>query len=925
MNVDKAQEIFKNLPALAKDAASWLEDNAKTLGIEKEESELSVSCLRLANRSASALSVLGRRTTIGVFGASQAGKSYLVNTLSSGGNELCCNWGGEHIEFMTHINPSGGDKEATGAVTRFTHDFISTPQGFPVCIRILKTCEVAMILCNSFFNDFVISNETLQKLDARFEAETLQAFFDEIENDHSLQIDGAECGLNISPQDVILMADYVREHAKGVLGTFDAASPFWTKMRKLAPHLNASGLSKLFSLLWGSMEVLSALFEKLASELFKLHGAATVYTGIDAFVQKNADGKLMQYQNGTLLSIITLTLLFSDTRRINTAFYEKGALKTCEVGFAALAAALLELQFPLDQNSRLGNFDVLDFPGARARRSDSCEDFLKKGLNEETRDAASEFLRRGKVAYLFDRYSKDREVDVLLFCINSASQQEVSSLVTILNDWIAMNVGATAQERQISCDIPLIGVLTRFDQALEKDFEIMDKGQHSMGQNVMAAALEHFRNCNWLNEWSQGQPHKRFFLVRRPGLCSLYDRQGEHELSFKAEFEKKLAEFKQAFASDPNTAHLHTDATAALNEVLTPDDGGAGAILDLIEKEFSNYKKSRERICDEILKLTAREFSLLSVYQSGSGSKAAARAKERGLKLCRDFLQCDDMCSLFAKVRAYLEPDENEFESLYLNSFSYGRNAARYASECISYVEQKLHSLNQGGLFASLSSKLNKTWEQESFTRIKAATETEALRQSCSFFKNDEEGEPFLKAGDPRIEKRFAAMLGTYAEEIVKSVQGADLESSLRTALEENEQAIDNPSVLAAVQSRVARQKICEFLLFLGFDTKDKTCDLPRSFIDQSLKDHYPLFSCHTPCTKEPINSHEFVETLPNLDDEYRKNCGYLLLLEHLTALLNLMVTVNLNVQGRYKLNALQSDELERLTGGFEQALKQGA
>ncbi|HAH70287.1 MAG TPA: hypothetical protein DCL74_00595, partial [Succinivibrionaceae bacterium] len=185
MNVDNAQEQFRNLPALAKDAASWLEENAKVLGIEKEEPELSASCLRLVNRSASALAVLGRRTTIGVFGASQAGKSYLVNTLSSGGMELCCNWGGEHIEFMTHINPSGGDKEATGAVTRFTHDVINTPKDFPVCLRILKTCEVAMILCNSFFNDFVIANETLQQLDERFKDENLQAFFDEIAKDHS--------------------------------------------------------------------------------------------------------------------------------------------------------------------------------------------------------------------------------------------------------------------------------------------------------------------------------------------------------------------------------------------------------------------------------------------------------------------------------------------------------------------------------------------------------------------------------------------------------------------------------------------------------------------------------------------------------------------------------------------------------------------
>jgi hypothetical protein len=58
--------------------------------------------------------------TIGFFGLSQAGKSYLISALAAGENgKLGTVLGGHQLNFLTHINPVGG-KEATGLVTRFS-------------------------------------------------------------------------------------------------------------------------------------------------------------------------------------------------------------------------------------------------------------------------------------------------------------------------------------------------------------------------------------------------------------------------------------------------------------------------------------------------------------------------------------------------------------------------------------------------------------------------------------------------------------------------------------------------------------------------------------------------------------------------------------------------------------------------------------
>jgi hypothetical protein len=72
---------------------------------------------RLAARKLKGSSV--RAPCVGVFGPSQAGKSYLVSALSKGSqSSLKVKLGSEYVDFLQKINPGGG-RESTGVVTRF--------------------------------------------------------------------------------------------------------------------------------------------------------------------------------------------------------------------------------------------------------------------------------------------------------------------------------------------------------------------------------------------------------------------------------------------------------------------------------------------------------------------------------------------------------------------------------------------------------------------------------------------------------------------------------------------------------------------------------------------------------------------------------------------------------------------------------------
>ena len=109
MNNIKSQD-YASIMAKALGASEWIEINSRDPGAggkalteisDKAQSRL----LALANSARAASYVSAHPTAIGVFGASQVGKSFLVNTLAAGGEHITTNWGGVDILFR-HCNTS---------------------------------------------------------------------------------------------------------------------------------------------------------------------------------------------------------------------------------------------------------------------------------------------------------------------------------------------------------------------------------------------------------------------------------------------------------------------------------------------------------------------------------------------------------------------------------------------------------------------------------------------------------------------------------------------------------------------------------------------------------------------------------------------------------------------------------------------------
>ena len=223
-------------------AIAWVETNrGKSPRLDQESAALTLHLRRARNRVRALARNDDRPLAVGFFGLSQAGKSYLISALAvNPAGRLDIAVGTERLNFLTHINPPGGGKEATGLVTRLTRRPVSSPAGFPVRLHLLSAAELVKILGNAFFNDF-------DRERAPFEVDGTKV---------REQLAGLEQRRRTQPilgmdaDDVIDIQDYFEQRFPH--STYPLKADFWPSAASLAAYLETDDRAELFSLLWAA-------------------------------------------------------------------------------------------------------------------------------------------------------------------------------------------------------------------------------------------------------------------------------------------------------------------------------------------------------------------------------------------------------------------------------------------------------------------------------------------------------------------------------------------------------------------------------------------------------------------------------------------------------------------------------------------------
>ncbi|HEY0181287.1 MAG TPA: virulence factor SrfC family protein, partial [Rhodopila sp.] len=543
-------------------AAQWVEQHGAAL---RQDGEALARELRRHGRRALRLHQAARRPMcVAVFGASQAGKSYLVSRLAvAPGGRLAGRFGDATFDFLMDINPPGG-QEATGLVTRFTTHPPAAPISTPVTLRLLSQLDLVKILANTYLEDFDIEivPPDAVALERLFATATAAA--------RPAPVDAFTTG------DVEDLGEYFERHFRHhtLLAQLNSVG-YWPRVAELAPRLTVADRAALFAPLWGGTPRFTALFRQLADALATLGFSEIAYCGTDALVPRET-------------SIIDVRQLFGigDEKAVSVSVVTPSGGRAV-LDRAVLAALVAELTFPLAEQPWpfFDTTDLLDFPGARTRETITDIDrFLA-----QPEKLGRAFLR-GKVAYLFQRYNAEQEITGMLLCVGP-SNQEVQTLPRMVQDWIQLTLGDTPAKREAQRN-SLFLVLTKFDAEFEdKAGEEPSTGQRWTAR-LQASLLDFFGKAyDWPTEWLPGRPFDNLFWLRNPAISfgAVFDYGPPlapgvpaPEIGVAPRASAAVAVKRSAYLANSLVRRHIAEPEAAWDCALTPNDGGitrlAGAL-----------------------------------------------------------------------------------------------------------------------------------------------------------------------------------------------------------------------------------------------------------------------------------------------------------------------------------------------------------
>ena len=561
--------------------------------------------------------------TAAAYGESQVGKSYLMSSLlSTPETPFVIENNGRTYSFINDINPSGGNttkQESTGVITRFTIRQSNPAMAQYVRITNLSVVDIILLLADSYYNDVKINTDNV----------LLKEDIDRILSQLAVNWDDKSVNQTyITEDDVRDICDYIHE----IIGNNAAnicKSSFCKIIAPVINHISYDRWVDIFGLIWNNNPELNKLFSTIINEYKKLNFNTNVYVPFDAVLR----------DNGTLLKIDWLDSVCGIHKDNNNdvlytdVYDENGHIIAKDFSKAYLSALIGELTFVLPENIAgerkfLKKIDLLDFPGARSR---------EKIKEQQLGEVLPTILRRGKVAYLFNKYSRSLKISSVLFCHHNDQKTE-PTIGASINNWIENNIGKTPQMRanilnKTNGIAPLFLICTKFNIDLEKtrnDVPGIGTKLDNHWSRFNTTIPKIIEPEKWFDEWvSQGgiftsKYFQNVYLLRDfywSAKNHVFD--GYNELNGTVETGVHIFEDYPEYFYDLRESFLNNDFVRkhfakpqqAWEDVATVNNDGSKAIirnLDAIAEVLDEAR--RERYLQQLIEIRDDVANKLSVY-----------------------------------------------------------------------------------------------------------------------------------------------------------------------------------------------------------------------------------------------------------------------------------------------------------------------
>lgn len=617
------QEIDKHINII-NDSLSWAKEYGKDSFPYEPFKEYRRKLSKIRN-------ALTGNCSAAAYGESQVGKSYLMSSLLSTSEcPFIIENNGREYSFIDDLNPSGGNNakiESTGVITRFTITKERKNVKNHIKILNLSVVDIILLLTDSYYNDIKINLDTTLSFESiNRELDELSSLWQDKKLQHSV----------ITEDDIRDINDYIKD----VIGNNAAAiyqSNFCKTVAPIIQYVSYDKWIDIFTLLWNKNPEIDRLFATLINAYKKLDFKQEVYVPFDAVLRTR----------GTILKIEWLDTVCgvqtdTGTDDLYVDIYDiHGNLISSNFSKGELSALIAELTFELPESigqdrKFLKDMDLLDFPGARSR---------EKYKEKEIATVLPKMLRRGKVAYLFNKYSRSLQIGSVLFCHHNDQKAEPTIGETI-NNWIEDNIGLTPEERAKMLRLtngiaPLFFVATKFNIDLERtktdkagNYETLDKHWNRFD----TVFPEIIKPNTWLDEWSvdgNGKiipfgniyPLRDFFWSGKNGLFDGYSdgavKSPEISVHTNVDYPDYLDRLKDSFLRHKFVRTHFSDPEATWSEVATLNNDGSKAIIRDLDS-ISNVldRARRERYLAQLESLKKELLNALQVFYEPEDTEA---------------------------------------------------------------------------------------------------------------------------------------------------------------------------------------------------------------------------------------------------------------------------------------------------------------
>jgi len=583
-----------------------------------------------------------------VYGPSQVGKSLFVGRVLKPSSDDYSPLGrdeqhGEpayyqHLSFDDDLNPQSGSNEATALVTRFTtKDRIaaSTAPEYPVMVRALTRAQWLRVLARGFAVECATP-------DRNWTQEQLEELLQEVSRRYAgTQVDRSW------RTDLLDAYAYMRQTDRR---GFQAKEVVLNGMLSRYPLTEDGYIAVAAHLFWNNWGSLTNLFMRIDDFLKRIaspgHDPAilTHWAGV-RFLLDSQRAKVHERRQSRCFTRVAWTdFSLVPHGEWHVLKYEPGSGRGQEQ-LETIQAAMLELVIPIlphrlseDWSKCIESIDILDVPGMRAGRQGAEQG---KRTSADTLDEQMEIVKRGKVAYLFERYTEELQIQTLLLLARGGNLEVTAQMKHHIDKWGRARYGDEAWPLKVRDELPALFLgVTGIDEEFRNRDEYATPMLYETRLSQLVDALGPVMN----DFGARGRPFRNVYPIRYPGTWDADDNAKQKDGAEKWDYAGR------AFVAAQNVQKYVANAAEKWSTALRDDDGGM-SLISAGWREVTTADRKQEQLEASIREVYHRLLQLAQGWVVNADSNVDRQQRLACARRLLDWLSSDRQ-AIYERVAA---------------------------------------------------------------------------------------------------------------------------------------------------------------------------------------------------------------------------------------------------------------------------------